>query len=179
VCTGYYLVRLKAGIDIRKHGSGGVGARNVGRMLGKSGFIITLLGDAVKGLLAVFLARQLGAAEEAVALVFIAVIAGHIWPVFLQFKGGRGIATAIGAYLVYDSTLALMLLVVTSVLLVFRKGFIISGLAAFLLLPFIALVLDFPIYSIGALAGSSGIILFAHRKRIRKFFTETRPQKET
>ena len=178
VCTGYYLVRIKAGVDIREQGSRGVGARNVGRMLGKTGIIITLLGDAVKGLLAVLLARKFWVAEEAVSLVLIAVIAGHIWPLFLQFRGGRGIATAIGSYLVYEPYFALILLILTSALLIFRKGFIISGLAAFLLLPLIALVLKFPFHNIGALAGSSVIILFAHRERIRKVFTEIMPQKE-
>ncbi|MEE9369059.1 MAG: glycerol-3-phosphate acyltransferase [Pontiella sp.] len=177
ICTGYYLVRLKAHIDIRDQGSGGVGARNVGRVLGKSGYLITLLGDALKGAVAILLARKFEIAEPAVALAMVAVIVGHIWPITLQFRGGRGIATAIGAYVAYDSYLALLLLISTMILLVFRRGFTLSGLAAFLLLPLIAYVLDFTGHTVAALAGSSIVILFAHRERLRKAFIEVLPQR--
>lgn len=178
VCTGYYLVRFKAKLDIREHGSGGVGARNVGRVLGKPGFVITLFGDALKGLVAVVLARQFEASEPAVSLVLVAVIAGHIWPLPLQFRGGRGIATAIGAYIAYDPYLAMLLLGITVVLMVFRRGFILSGLAAFLLLPLVAYALKQPGHVVAGLAGSSVIILFAHRERIRKAFGEALSQRE-
>lgn len=178
ICSGYYLVRFKTGQDIRELGSGGVGARNVGRILGKPGFMLTLFFDALKGLVAVLLAREFEIAEPAVSLVLVAVIAGHIWPLPLQFRGGRGIATAIGAYIVYDYNLALLLLGITGVLMVFRRGFILSGLAAFLLLPIVAYALDFPGHTIAALAGSAVIILLAHRERIRKVLAEVLPQKE-
>jgi glycerol-3-phosphate acyltransferase PlsY len=178
ICTGYYLVRWKAKLDIREHGSGGVGARNAGRILGKPGFIFTLLGDAFKGVLAVALAKRFEITEPAVSLVLVAVIAGHIWPLPLQFRGGRGIATAIGAYFAYNPHLALLLLGITVVMMVFRRGFIISGLAAFLLLPVVAYAMDFPGHTTSALAGSSAIILFAHRARIRKVFAETLYQRE-
>lgn len=178
ICTGYYLVRLKAKQDIRDLGSGGVGARNVGRVLGKPGFIITSLGDALKGGIAILLARQFKIAEPAVSLVLVAVIMGHIWPLPLQFRGGRGIATAVGAYIAYDPQLALLLLGITLILMVFRRGLILSGLAAFLLLPLVAYALDLPAHTVAALAGSSVIILFAHRERLRKAFAEVLPQKE-
>jgi glycerol-3-phosphate acyltransferase PlsY len=178
ICTGYYLVRIKAKVDIRECGSGGVGARNAGRVLGRSGFIITLLGDALKGVLAVALARKFEIAGPAVSLALVAVIAGHIWPLPLQFRGGRGIATAIGAYLAYDPSLALLLLGITIVLMVFRRGFILSGLAAFLLLPLAAHVQDMPGHTVAALAGAAVIILFAHRERIRKAFSEALSQRE-
>ena len=179
LCTGYYLVRFKAHLDIREMGSGGVGARNVGRILGKSGFIITMLGDSFKGLLAVWLARQFGLAAPAVSLVLLAVIAGHIWPIFLQFRGGRGIATAVGAYLVYDPRVAALLVGITIVLMVFRRGFMISGLAAFLLLPMVAFVWGgFDVHTLVALAGSAVMVLFAHRKYIYKVFGGALPQGE-
>lgn len=178
ICFGYYLVRVKSKIDIRDHGSGGVGARNVGRLLGKPGFMLTLLGDSMKGVVAVLLARRFEVTPPTVSLVLVAVIAGHIWPLPLHFRGGRGIATAIGAYLAYDPHLALLLLVITIVLMVFRRGFILSGLAAFLLLPIVAFALDFPGHAVAALAAASVIILFAHRERIRRAFTEALPPKE-
>lgn len=178
ICTGYYLVRLKTGQDIRQTGSGGVGARNVGRLLGKPGFFITLIGDLLKGIVAVLLARKFHASELAVSLVLVAVIAGHIWPLLLQFRGGRGIATAIGAYSVFSPVLALALLGMTLLLMVFRRGFILSGLAAFLILPLVAYMIKLPGYAVAAFAGSSVMIIFAHRERIRKAFAEVSPRKE-
>jgi glycerol-3-phosphate acyltransferase PlsY len=178
ICAGYYLVRFKAGLDIRECGSGGVGARNVGRILGKPGFAFTLLGDSLKGVLALLLAGSFHVSDWATGLVVVAVIAGHVWPLVLQFRGGRGIATAVGAYLAYDPYIALLLLGITLVLMVFRRGFILSGLAAFLLLPLVVGVLDFPVHVILSLAGASAIILYAHRERIRTTLAEVLPAKE-
>lgn len=178
ICFGYYLVRIKCRVDIREQGSGGVGARNVGRMLGRSGFIITLLGDALKGVAAVILAKSAHVSQPAVSLVLFAVIAGHIWSPLLGFRGGRGISTAIGAYLAYDPLLALLLLVITLCFMVFRRGFILSGLAAFFLLPFVAFALKCPVHTSVALMACSSAILFAHRERIRNAFAPALTQKE-
>ncbi len=178
ICTGYYLVRLQKKIDVRDFGSGGVGARNTGRILGKPGFIITLACDLLKGLLAVSLARKFDLAPAVVSLVMVAVICGHIWPPQLQFRGGRGISTAIGALLAYDFELALVLLGLTIILMVFRRGFVLSGLGAFLLLPVVTYALHLPGHTTAALVGTSLIILFAHRERIRKAIAEGLPEKE-
>lgn len=167
ICTGYFLVRFKAKLDIREHGSHGVGARNVGRVLGRGGFIVTLSGDALKGALAIIIARHFQFSEIAVSLVLVAVVVGHIWPLLLNFRGGRGIATAFGGYLALDVQLALWLLVSTIVLLALGRGVILSGLAAFALLPLIAFVLDLSGHIVAALAGCSVVILYAHRHHLR------------
>ncbi|MDH3981643.1 MAG: glycerol-3-phosphate acyltransferase, partial [Kiritimatiellaceae bacterium] len=171
-------VRFKENIDIRDHGSGGVGARNVGRILGRSGCILTMFGDGAKGFVAIFLAQRFLVSEEALGVVLVAVIAGHIWPLPLQFRGGRGIATSVGAFLAFDYTIVLLLLGLIVVLMVFRRGLTISGLVAFLLLPMVAYALEWPGHTVAALAAVSVIILFAHRERIRKAFAEALPQKE-
>lgn len=178
ICFGYYLVRWKLHVDIRDQGSGSVGARNVGRFLGRPGFIATILGDTLKGVLAIAAARYFHVSPIAVSLCVFAVIAGHIWPVSLQFRGGRGAATAVGAFVAYAPPLALVLLGTMLVFMVFRRGFVMSGLAAFLLLPIGAYALQFPAHSIAALTASSAIVLFAHRDRIRKAFAAPLPAKE-
>lgn len=178
ICVGYYYTRWRTGKDIRNFGSGGVGARNVGRRLGKPGFVVTLLGDAAKGIVAVLLARHYGASETIIACVCFAVIVGHIWPVWLGFRGGRGIATAIGAYLAYDYHLALLLLAITLLLALFRRGVTLSGLAAFALLPLVVYALDQPGHTIATLTASSAIILYAHRERIRTVFQKALSEKE-
>ena len=167
-CTGYFLVRFKAKLDIRDHGSHGVGARNVGRVLGRGGFIVTLFGDALKGALAIIIARHFEFSEIVVSLVLVAVVVGHIWPFLLNFRGGRGIATAFGGYLALDVQLALWLLVSTIVLLALGRGVILSGLAAFVLLPLIAFLLDLSGHIVAALAGCSVVILYAHGHHLRR-----------
>lgn len=173
ICTGYYLVRLLTKTDIREHGSGGVGARNVGRLLGWQGFAITLLGDGLKGSVAILLSRQIGASDLAVCLVMVSVVSGHIWPITLRFKGGRGIATAVGAYLAYDYMLTLFLLLLVVALSVFRKGIILSGLGAFLLLPVFAFSWKFSGLTVTGLTAISMIILYAHREHIREALAES------
>src|SRR5580698_1890510 len=104
--TGYYLVRVWTGRDIRDIGSGSTGARNVGRVLGKAGLILTAVGDLGKGALAVWLARAFSHDDISAALAVPAVVAGHLWPVQLKFHGGKGIATSFSALLVFDYRLA-------------------------------------------------------------------------
>jgi glycerol-3-phosphate acyltransferase PlsY len=113
---GYYLVRWRTGQDLRTLGSGGVGATNTGRLLGTSGFLIVGVGDAAKAALAVGLARWLHAADWVWMLALIAVVMGHVWPVQLRFRGGKGIACAIGGLLIFDPRLFAALLGIFGIL---------------------------------------------------------------
>lgn len=99
--------RLFGLADPRSYGSGNPGATNVLRSGNKKAALLTLFGDAAKGWLAVFAAGRLGFADGAVALVALAVFFGHIFPVFLRFKGGKGVATAAGVLLGLDVVLGL------------------------------------------------------------------------
>lgn len=91
--------RLFGLADPRTYGSGNPGATNVLRTGNKAAALFTLLGDALKGSVAVLGARALGLSETAVGLVALAVFLGHLYPVFLKFKGGKGVATAAGVLL--------------------------------------------------------------------------------
>jgi glycerol-3-phosphate acyltransferase PlsY len=100
---GYLIVRAKGGGDVRETGSGGTGATNVTRRAGKWAGVLTLALDAVKGAVAVSLARRLLAPDAGidwwVAASALAVVAGHVFPVWLKFRGGKGVATGLGAFL--------------------------------------------------------------------------------
>lgn len=98
VPTGFLLASL-AGIDIRQAGSGNVGATNVARVLGKRLGILTLIADTAKGWIPVFIALQIGLDSVTTALVGSIAFLGHLYPVFLKFKGGKGVATALGVLL--------------------------------------------------------------------------------
>lgn len=94
--TGYLLVKRKKGLDIRNIGSGATGGTNVSRILGiQWGFLVGVF-DALKGFLPVFLASKVLPFDWEIALVAIAPVVGHIFPCFLQFKGGKGVATMVG-----------------------------------------------------------------------------------
>ena len=97
---GYLIVRGKIGADIRETGSGGTGATNVSRRAGKVAGVVTLLLDALKGGAAVLMAETLTRNDWIVAAAAIAVIVGHIFPVWLGFRGGKGVATGAGVFLI-------------------------------------------------------------------------------
>lgn len=96
--------------DPRTYGSGNPGATNVLRSGNKKAALFTLIGDALKGWLAVFAAQQAGLSDLAIGLVALAVFFGHLFPIFLKFKGGKGVATAAGVLLALDPVLGLMVL---------------------------------------------------------------------
>ncbi len=96
---GYLLVKLRTGGDVRSSGSGNIGATNVLRTAGRAAGIATLLLDIAKGYLAVWLAARLTQGSEAwMSLAALCVMAGHAFPVFLKFKGGKAVASCIGAF---------------------------------------------------------------------------------
>ncbi len=117
--------------DPRTYGSGNPGATNVLRSGQKKAAALTLLGDALKGLVAVLLAKwlqePLGLDPATIALVAVAALVGHMWPVFFNFKGGKGVATALGVLLALSWPTAL---VCAAVWLVMAFGFKVSSLAA-------------------------------------------------
>jgi glycerol-3-phosphate acyltransferase PlsY len=167
IATAYYFVRLRTRQDIRQLGSGNVGGRNAGRVLGRSGFAIVTVGDALKGLLAVLFARYLGVDEWALALVILAVLAGHIWPAQLGFKGGKGAATLIGALAGYNVMIALLIVGAFVLLFVFLRSFTLAGLLALVLAPLGTLLLGQPLVDFVAMAVPVLLVIFAHRENLR------------
>jgi len=101
VPTGIIVARLAGGADPRKSGSGNIGATNVGRTLGRGAGLITLLGDMLKGAIPVFYAMHyVSPGVVVVSLTAFAAVFGHLFPVYLGFRGGKGVATACGVFLV-------------------------------------------------------------------------------
>lgn len=162
----YYLVRLRTRQDLRALGSGNAGARNAGRVLGRSGFLISLAFDATKGVLVVLAARAIGASDTIVAACMAAVVAGHIWPAQLHFRGGKGAATAIGVLAVYDVRVAAVLLVVGLLLLALTRRLMIGGFIALVSAPIVASLFG---HGPGAVAGVAATVLavvVAHRAEV-------------
>lgn len=161
--------------DPRSYGSGNPGATNVLRSGRKKAAALTLLGDALKGLVAVLLARWLqsyfGLADEVVAAVAIAVLAGHMWPLFFGFKGGKGVATALGVLLALSWPVAL---ICAAVWLMMAFGLKISSLAALtatVISPLAAMFLVQQPSWQAAIAVIAALVLLRHRSNIQNLLS--------
>ncbi len=185
---GYLVVRAKQGADIRQTGSGGTGATNVSRRAGKAAGVLTLLLDALKGAAAVLIttwvlsAPALGAlrgtplqdsAASWVAAAALAVMIGHIFPVWLKFRGGKGVATGVGVFLVLmPAVVGIAALIFVGIVLLTRYVSL-GSLVAALSIPVLAwlkhkFVSPHPSFSplmTVAVVGSL-LIVFAHRENV-------------
>jgi glycerol-3-phosphate acyltransferase PlsY len=171
LATGYYLVRARTGRDIREVESGSSGARNVSRVLGKFGFVLTFLGDFAKGALAVWAVWHFSGSNLLAALAAVCVVAGHVWPITLHFRGGKGAATSLGALLVYDPQLTLALVVCFLPGLILLRKLTLPGLVAYLSLPPAAYWLHRDPVEAGLLAGLVAIVVFAHRQNLLREYS--------
>ena len=136
--SGLLVSALFGGRDLRQAGSGNIGATNALRVLGKKAALFTLIGDMAKGAIPVALARFAEVREEAVFLVALGTIVGHIYSIFLHFKGGKGVATSFGVFLALSPAIALTSLVVWGTAVYFGRYSSVGALAAFSLLPAVA-----------------------------------------
>ena len=172
---GYLLVRLSGGGDVRETGSGGTGATNVTRRAGKGVGVLTLLLDALKGMAAVLIARSaLGAGSEWwVCAAAVAAVLGHVFPVWLRFRGGKGVATGLGVFLVL-APLATVCALAVFVAVVWLWRFVSLGSIT------AAAVLPLAVWALGAVglsdraappvlavaAVGAALIIFMHRANI-------------
>jgi glycerol-3-phosphate acyltransferase PlsY len=108
VPTGLLLAKFFSKVDPRKTGSGNIGATNIFRTAGKGLGILTLVGDVLKGMIPIGIAIQLSISDILLAAVGLSTFLGHIFPIFLGFRGGKGVATALGVYLVISPIAVLM-----------------------------------------------------------------------
>ncbi len=157
--------------DPRSYGSKNPGATNVLRSGNKTAAALTLLGDAFKGWLAVYLARSFAAELQldgfAIALVGLAVFLGHLYPIYFRFKGGKGVATALGVLLGFNPWLALATLTTWAVILFFFRISSLASLIAAVFAPFYC-VLVFGINAqTVAVFVMSAFLVWRHRVNIR------------
>ena len=171
--VGFLVARAAGGTDIRRSGSGTIGATNVLRTLGRGPAVLTLLGDIVKGYLAVSAARSIGTEPWAAAGGAVAAIAGNCWPVFLAFRGGKGVATGLGAFLALIpwavGPAAVLWLVVTAL----SRYVSLASIVACLSLPVGAAVLGYSRASVIAAAAAAVIILWRHRENVARLASGT------
>lgn len=169
--TGYLIVKGMTGQDIREVGSGSTGATNVKRVLGKKWFFTVMILDAIKGALPVVLAslfiKQYVNIGLFPVLAAVAVIIGHSKPVFLQFKGGKSVASGVGTILALNWQVGLIIALVWAVITYFSKFVSLGSIIALIASPFIMhFVGHAPIAYVGYCALGAVYITYLHRQNI-------------
>lgn len=170
--TGYIIVKAKTGQDIRTVGSGSTGATNVKRVLGKNYFFLVMLLDALKGALPVVLAKlfttvgiSLGLAPVIAA---VAVIIGHSKSIFLQFKGGKSVASGVGTILALNWIVGIVIALVWGVITYTTKYVSVGSIIALVVSPFVMYFLGAPIAYVAYCALGAIYIVYLHRENIKR-----------
>lgn len=169
----FLLSRSLDGIDIRRAGSGNVGAANVLRISGVGAAVVVMVLDVAKGAGSVLLAQCWATSEAAAAAAGLAAIVGHIYPVWLWFRGGKGVATACGVFAVLTPW-AMLPAALLFAAIVWSTGFISLGsLMATVVLGPIAYGMDAPRAAVLAAFGAAVVIVFRHRSNLARLRTGT------
>ncbi len=161
------------GIDLRRVGSGNIGATNVARAAGKAAGILTLLLDAGKGVFAMALTLMLierGAEPAWMALVGGAVLVGHVFSAYLGGKGGKGVATAFGVVIMLSPVTAFILVVVFGLVVYFTRYVSLGSLCAAVALPPVMALLGASRHFVTLSLGMMFLIVYTHRDNIRRLF---------
>jgi glycerol-3-phosphate acyltransferase PlsY len=169
VPVGFLVARAFGVGDIRRHGSGNIGATNVLRTAGRAPAALTLAGDVLKGWLAVSLAALIaGGAPGPTAAAAVAAIVGNCWSVFLGFRGGKGVATGLGALLrLVPWAVAPAALVWVAITATFRYVSL-GSITAALCVPLGAVLLGYPLPAALASLAAAGLVVLRHRDNIAR-----------
>ncbi len=176
ISFGLLIARLHGGADLRRSGSGNIGATNVVRLLGKTAGILTLLGDVTKGLVAVLCAQLWGHAGALPALAAFGAVLGHMFPLYHGFRGGKGVATALGVLI---PTLPLPLLgglVVWIVVVVIWRYVSAGSILAALIIPVLAALYAYPLPLVCASGGIALLVLYKHQDNLRRLLQGREPK---
>ena len=183
VSWSYLVVKAREGKDVRTVGSGNAGATNVLRAAGKGPAVIVLLLDVTKGVLAVMVARILQAAPPVIGAAAVAVVLGHVFPVFLGFRGGKGVATSAGALGALAPAALLVALLVFTAVVAWKRYVSLGSMAAAASMPLLAwigqrlgwIAGDDP-WTIAASAAIALIVIVKHRSNLHRLWQGVEPR---
>jgi acyl phosphate:glycerol-3-phosphate acyltransferase len=176
---GYILIRIFHGQDVRQTGSGNIGATNVSRTSPALG-AITLILDALKGAAAVLITRRLFPGQTVLlALAGFMAIAGHVFPIWLRFRGGKGVATGLGSFVVLVPKAVLVLIAIFVAILLAFRYISLASILTVALFPLVAwLIHPYPESPqiLAFLAAASLLIIVKHHGNIRRLLARTEPR---
>jgi glycerol-3-phosphate acyltransferase PlsY len=173
---GLILGRWVGGTDVRAQGSGNIGATNVARSLGWGAGALTLVLDAGKGAAAVALGRALLGPGGGPAWTGLAAIAGHVFPVYLRFRGGKGVATGWGVFLVLAPAAALLAAAIFGAVVVLVRRVSPGSIVAAASLPLMLAISGAAPALVKSSLASSALIIIRHRENIRNLLSGTEPR---
>ena len=174
---GYLLIRLFRGADVRTIGSGNIGATNVARTSPLLG-MVTLVLDLLKGTAAIGIALALSPANRTVAFAAaLAAVSGHIFPIWLRFRGGKGVATGLGSFVLLTPKAVLLAMAVFVIMLAAFRFVSLASVTAAASLPLFAPILsEAHSPQILMLAINSALIIFKHRSNMQRLLAGTEPK---
>lgn len=175
VPTGYILGSL-AGVDVRHQGSGNVGATNVARVVGKRQGILTLVLDVLKGILPVTAAALIDMSPSIIAVCGASAFLGHLYPIFLKFDGGKGVATALGVILAIAPPVAGILMLLFGLIVVATKWVSLGSIVAAVAAPimFYVFSLDGSYTTMGAFMAL--MVVLRHSSNVKRLLSGTEPK---
>ncbi|HHF7348607.1 TPA: glycerol-3-phosphate 1-O-acyltransferase PlsY [Legionella feeleii] len=176
VCSAVIVSRIFSLPDPRVTGSQNPGATNVLRLAGKKYALIVLIADMLKGLLPVVLAKALGAGPATISFTCFAAVIGHMYPVFFNFQGGKGVATAIGALLGFHFILGVMVIATWLLVANFSRYSSLASMAAIVLAPVYAIVTMSGMETLPPLLFIAMFILYKHRENITRLIDGEEPK---
>ena len=172
---GYLIVRVSGRGDVRQTGSGGTGATNVSRRAGKAAGVLTLILDAFKGATAVLIAMRFGNGWL-IAAAAIAVIVGHIFPVWLSFRGGKGVATAVGVFVVLAPLALLCAGIAFLIVFLLTRYVSLGSITAAATIPFAGWLTGLTSATLTSAVVGASLVIFAHRANIARLINGTEPR---
>src|SRR5262245_4021676 len=176
VPVGLIVARAAGGVDIRRAGSGNIGATNVLRTMGWLPAVLTLVGDVVKGYVAVSLARALIDGSWGAAAGAALAVIGNCWSGFLGFRGGKGVATGLGAFLALAPWATAPTAIVFIALVATFRYVSLACVMATVCLPLGVALLGYPRASAGAALLAAAIIVLRHRENLGRLLSGTEPR---
>ena len=177
--TGLVLTQLFSATDIRAGGSGNIGATNVTRLLGKKFGVLTLLGDMLKGFLPVYIGALLfpdanGGTDYMILSIFgLAAFLGHLFPVYLKFKGGKGVATGFGIFACLAPAPLVLVLVLFVIIVAVSRYVSLGSLSAAIVLPLLIIFYGYPlpVVALGIVLGF--LVFIKHQDNIQRLLQGT------
>lgn len=172
--TSAIIAKSKGVTDLTKEGSGNLGATNVSRVMGKKFGLITLVIDAAKGFIPVFLAIKLFPTSLILlSLIIIAPIIGHCYSIFIKFRGGKGVATALGVFVALSPEAVLIAFLIFLIILFFARYVSLASIVSAFLMPFLIFYTLKNIYLFAASAFISILIIYKHSPNIKRLLSGT------
>ncbi len=159
------LLAKAQGVDIKKEGSGNAGTTNTLRVLGKKAAVITLLVDIGKGVLAVQIAEMISG-PQAAYVAALAALAGHVWPIFFRFRGGKGVAVAFGAILRLDWRIALMMAALLVIVVAVSRMVSVGSLTVCVAFPITCWIMHREMFQVSLIMAA--IVIWKHSDNIKR-----------